>query len=89
MELVLSTFGTLLSRKDNCLLVTSSERQQRLSVNDVRSIQIGPGVQLTSESVMLAIEIVPLATSNVESMHIIGRTLDLDLVLKNRSTIFF
>lgn len=36
-----------------------------------------------------SILIVPLATSNVESIHIIGRTLDLDLVLKNRSTFFF
>lgn len=56
MELILSTFGTLLSRKDNCLLVTSGERKQRLSANDVQSIQVGPGVQLTSESVMFAVE---------------------------------
>lgn len=56
MELVLSTFGTLLSRKDNCLLITSGERQQRLSAKDVRSIQVGPGVQITSEAVMLAID---------------------------------
>lgn len=36
-----------------------------------------------------SILVVPLTTTNVEAMHIIGRSLDLDLVLKNRSTLFF
>ena len=36
-----------------------------------------------------SILVVPLTTSNVESMHVIGRNVDLDLVLKNRNTLFF
>lgn len=36
-----------------------------------------------------SILVVPLSTSNVEAMHIIGRSLDLDLVLKNKTTLFF
>lgn len=56
MELVLSTYGTLLSRADDCLMVSVGERRQRIAVHDLRSIQVGPGVQLTSDAVMLAIE---------------------------------
>lgn len=36
-----------------------------------------------------SIVVVPLSMTNVESMHIIGRSIDLDLIIKNRSTIFF
>ena len=36
-----------------------------------------------------SILVVPLSSSNFEAMHIIGRQLDLQLIMKNTSTIFF
>lgn len=56
MELVLSTYGTALNRAGNSLQVIAGQRKQKISVCDIRAIHIGPGVQLTSDALMLAIE---------------------------------
>lgn len=36
-----------------------------------------------------SIIVVPLSMNNVERMHIIGKHIDLDLIIKNKSTLFF
>lgn len=36
-----------------------------------------------------SILIVPISTDYLQSMKVIGRTLDVDLILKNRNTLFF
>lgn len=56
MELVLHTFGTLLCRDMEGFVITNSEGRKRLPCNGITSIQIGKGVQVTSDAIMLAIE---------------------------------
>lgn len=56
MELVLHTFGTLLCRDMEGFVITNSEGRKRLPCNGITSIQIGKGVQVTSDAILLAIE---------------------------------
>ena len=56
MELVLNTFGTSLSRDNEGFIITHKDGRKRLPVIGIKSIQIGKGVQITSDAVMLAIE---------------------------------
>lgn len=56
MELILNTFGTSLSRDNEAFVVTHKDGKQRLPIMGIKSIQIGKGVQITSDAIMLAIE---------------------------------
>ena len=56
MELVLSTFGTMLNRDNEGFVVTQEKTRQRIPADDVSTIQISRGASITSDAVMLAIE---------------------------------
>lgn len=56
MELVLNTFGTSLSRDNECFVITHKEGRQRIPIVGIKSIQISRGAQITSDAVMLAVE---------------------------------
>ncbi len=56
MELVIHTFGTSVSRDGNGFVITNQQGRKRLPADGLRSIQIGKGVQITSDAILLAIE---------------------------------
>lgn len=56
MELVINTFGVSLNRDNNAFVITNKDGRQRIPAHSVTSIQIGRGVQITSDAIMLAIE---------------------------------
>lgn len=56
MELVLQTFGTAISKDNGGFIVISKEGRQRIPVEQVHSIQLGKGTQITSDAILLAIE---------------------------------
>lgn len=56
MELVLNTFGTSLNRDNEAFVVTNKKGRQRVPVEGIDSVQIGRGVQVTSDAILLAIE---------------------------------
>lgn len=56
MEIVLNTYGTLLSCDNGGFVVATSEGKQRISSDGITSIQVGKGAQFTSDAVMLAVE---------------------------------
>lgn len=56
MELILNTFGTSINRDNNGFVIRSKGREQRVPLQGITAIQIGRGVQITSDAVMLAIE---------------------------------
>lgn len=56
MELVINTFGAMLNRDNEAFIVGNKDGRTRVSVDKIQSIQIGQGVQVTSDAVMLAIE---------------------------------
>lgn len=56
MEIVLNTFGVSLNRDNEAFVITSKDGRQRIPVDDIKSIQISRGAQITSDAVMLAVE---------------------------------
>lgn len=56
MELILNTFGLSLNRDNEAFVITKKGERHRVPVDDVKSIQISRGAQITSDAVMLAIE---------------------------------
>ncbi len=56
MELILNTFGVSLNRDNETFVITKKGERHRIPVDDVKSIQISRGAQITSDAVMLAIE---------------------------------
>ena len=56
MELILNTFGLSLNRDNEAFVITKSGERHRIPVDDVKSIQISRGAQITSDAVMLAVE---------------------------------
>ena len=56
MEIVLNTFGISLNRDNEAFVITSKDGRQRIPVDDIKSIQISRGAQITSDAVMLAVE---------------------------------
>ncbi|MBQ0164836.1 MAG: CRISPR-associated endonuclease Cas1 [Bacteroidales bacterium] len=56
MELIINTFGASLSRDLEAFVISNGDGKQRIPVSNVKSIQIGRGVQVTSDAIMLAIE---------------------------------
>ena len=56
MQLVLTSFGTSLSRDNEGFVVSDREGRQRVPVESVSSILIGKGVSVSSDAMMLATE---------------------------------
>jgi len=56
MDLIINSFGTSLSRDNNCFVILHKDGKQRVPVQGIASIQIGKGAQITSDAVLLAIE---------------------------------
>lgn len=56
MELVINTFGTSLNRDNEAFVISTTGGKQRIPVDGIDSIQVGRGVQVTSDAIMLAIE---------------------------------
>ena len=56
MELILNTFGVSLNRDNEAFVITQKGERHRVPVDDVKSIQISRGAQITSDAVMLAVE---------------------------------
>lgn len=56
MELILNTYGLSLNRDNEAFVITKKGERHRIPVDDVKSIQISRGAQITSDAVMLAIE---------------------------------
>jgi CRISPR-associated protein Cas1 len=56
MDLIISTFGSCLTKDNDCFMVIHKDGKQRIPPADVRSIQISRGAQVSSDAVLLAIE---------------------------------
>ncbi|MDR0938822.1 MAG: CRISPR-associated endonuclease Cas1 [Mediterranea sp.] len=56
MDLILSTFGTALTKDNDCFVVVNKDGKRRIAPSDVRSIQIHRGTQISSDAALLAIE---------------------------------
>lgn len=56
MDLIIQTFGTSICRDNEGFVISNSEGKKRIHADGVDSIQIGKGIQITSDAVMLAIE---------------------------------
>jgi len=56
MDLVLNTFGTCLTKDNDCFMVMHKDGKQRIPPADLRSIYISRGAQISSDAVLLAIE---------------------------------
>lgn len=56
MVLVLNTYGTSLNRDNEGFVITTKDGKQRIPAEGISSIQIGRGVRITSDAVMLAVE---------------------------------
>ena len=56
MELILNTFGVSLNRDNEAFVITQKGERHRIPVDDIKSIQISRGAQITSDAVILAVE---------------------------------
>lgn len=56
MELILNTFGVSLNRDNEAFVITQKGERHRIPVDEIKSIQISRGAQITSDAVMLAVE---------------------------------
>ena len=56
MDLVLNTFGTCLTKDNDCFMVLHKDGKQRIPPADIRGIFISRGAQISSDAVLLAIE---------------------------------
>lgn len=52
----MNTFGVSLNRDNEAFVITKKGERHRIPVDDIKSIQISRGAQITSDAVMLAIE---------------------------------
>ena len=56
MDLVLNTFGSCLTKDNDCFMVLHKDGKQRVPPADLRSVYISRGAQISSDAVLLAIE---------------------------------
>lgn len=56
MDLILSTYGTTLTRENNCFVIFFAGEKQQIAAHDIQSIQISLGISMSSDAVFLAIE---------------------------------
>ena len=57
MELIINSFGTSLNRDNEGFVISTSEGRQRVPAEGITSIQISKGAQITSDAVMLAVQL--------------------------------
>lgn len=73
MELVINTYGVSLNRDNEAFVISTPEGKQRVPVDGVSSIQIGRGVQVTSDAILLAIAHEIDIYFNDKTGHPVGR----------------
>jgi CRISPR-associated protein Cas1 len=56
MDIVLNTYGACLTKDNEAFMAINKEGKQRVPVDEVRSIMISRGAQISSDAVLLAIE---------------------------------
>lgn len=56
MDLILNTYGTALSRDNECFIVTHQDGKQRVHPEGLKTIAISKGAQISSDAALLAIE---------------------------------
>ncbi|WP_372775247.1 CRISPR-associated endonuclease Cas1 [Mangrovibacterium sp.] len=56
MDLILNSYGTALSRDNECFVVIHTDGKQRIHPQGLKSICISKGAQITSDAALLAIE---------------------------------
>jgi len=56
MELVLNTFGTSLTKDNDCFVVITSDGKQRIHPEGLKTITISKGAQISSDAALFAIE---------------------------------
>ncbi len=56
MELVLNTFGTYLTKDNDCFVVVHKDGKQRIHPDGLKTISISKGAQISSDAALLAIE---------------------------------
>jgi CRISPR-associated protein Cas1 len=56
MDVVFNTYGASLSYEKNCFVVRGKDGIQKIPVDDVNSISLGKGAQITSDAIFLAID---------------------------------
>ncbi|GHT29239.1 CRISPR-associated protein Cas1 [Bacteroidia bacterium] len=56
MDIVLNTFGSCLTKDNDAFMAINKDGKQRIPPDDVRSIMIGRGAQISSDAVLLAID---------------------------------
>jgi CRISPR-associated protein Cas1 len=56
MDLVLNTFGTCLTKDNEAFMVLHKDGRQRIPPEDIRTITVSRGAQISSDAVLLAIE---------------------------------
>jgi len=56
MELVLNTFGTCLTKDNDCFVVIHKDGKQRVHPDGLKTISISKGAQISSDAAILAIE---------------------------------
>jgi CRISPR-associated protein Cas1 len=56
MELVLNTFGTCLTKDNDCFVVIHKDGKQRVHTDGLKTISISKGAQISSDAAILAIE---------------------------------
>lgn len=83
MELILNTFGISLNRDNEAFVITSKDGRKRIPVDDIKSIQISRGAQITSDAV------IPVSSDILRSMKIIGQNINLDIITQSKNTLFF
>lgn len=55
MELVINTYGASINRENEAFVISNTEGRQRVPIDRISSIQIGRGVQITSDAILLAV----------------------------------
>lgn len=73
MELVINTIGTSLNRDNEAFVISTTGGKQRIPVDGINSIQVGRGVQVTSDAIILAIENEIQLSFNDKSGQPVGR----------------
>lgn len=56
MELIVNSFASSISRENDNFVVMNRDGRKRIHADNVTSIQLGKGVQITSDAIMMAIE---------------------------------
>ena len=56
MEIIINTFGTSIHCEQNCFVIKNKDGTQKIPAEGVHSIQLGKGIFISSDAILLAIE---------------------------------